>query len=199
MNILLSFSPFIVFAVLMRTTSAPVALFAAAAVAIVLTARDLMQGRTIKILEMGTVLLFAALGIYVTMTRGEWSIVGVRLAVDVGLLAIVLVSMAVRRPFTLQYAREQVPADVAQMPGFIRTNTIITAVWAAAFAVMVLADVIMLYATDVPLSVGIVVTIAALYGAVRFTMASRSAPGLAPDCRRSRRNETGRIRSHSLA
>jgi hypothetical protein len=186
MAIVLSFLPFIIFAILTRMTSVSVALFVAAAVAIVLTARDVLRGRSPKVLEIGTIVLFAGLAALVTATRGEWSIVGVRLAVDAGLLMIVLLSIAIRRPFTLQYAREQVSPEVAQMPLFIRTNMIITAVWALAFAVMVAADLVMLYATDVPMSVGVVATVAALYGAVRFTIGypkrvrARVAPQITP-------------------
>jgi hypothetical protein len=39
----------------------------------------------------------------------------------VGLLPIVLVSMAVGRPFTLQYAREQVEPEFWDKPELVRT------------------------------------------------------------------------------
>ena len=64
----------------------------------------------------------------------------VRLAVDGGLLVIVLVSLAIGMPFTLQYARESVPKEFWTVPLFITTNQRITAAWAAAFAVMTAAD-----------------------------------------------------------
>ena len=43
-------------------------------------------------------------------------------------------SIAIRFPFTLQYAREVVDAETAVLPGFIKANYIITWAWAAAFA-----------------------------------------------------------------
>jgi hypothetical protein len=46
---------------------------------------------------------------------------------------------------------------------------VITAVWALAFACIVAADLVMVYMPNVPLRVGIIVSIAALYGAYRFT------------------------------
>ncbi|MEI9864304.1 MAG: hypothetical protein WDN00_07060 [Limisphaerales bacterium] len=58
---------------------------------------------------------------------------------------IVLISMAIRCPFTLQYAREGTPETLWREPEFIRVNYVITAVWAAAFAVMVAADLVMFY------------------------------------------------------
>ena len=51
---------------------------------------------------------------------------GVRLRVDGGLLLIVLISLAIRKPFTLQYAREHTPKERWNDPGFIRSNVIIT-------------------------------------------------------------------------
>jgi len=81
----------------------------------------------------------------------------------------VLVSLALRQPFTLQYAREQVPPELWGSPRFVRANYIITAVWAAAFAVLVIADLVLLYLPQVPHRVGIVATILALVGAFKFT------------------------------
>jgi hypothetical protein len=170
MGILLSFSPFIAFALLSRVLPVAGAVFAGAAVAVALLAWDrLVRKRSVKILEAGTVLLFAGLGVLLLAVGGEWSIVEVRLAVDAGLLLIVLLSMLLRQPFTLQYARERVTPEVAAMPRFLATNYVITGVWALAFLVMVVADLIMVFMPEIPLSVGVRVTIAALVGAIWFT------------------------------
>jgi hypothetical protein len=45
----------------------------------------------------------------------------------------------------------------------------VTSTWALTFASVVAADLMMIYAPTVPIRVGIVVTIVALYGAYRFT------------------------------
>jgi len=82
---------------------------------------------------------------------------------------IVLVSLAIGRPFTLQYARERVPEQFWALPIFITTNRILTAAWAAAFAVMVAADGAAEYVPGIPLSVDIAASIAAFVGAVWFT------------------------------
>lgn len=170
MGILLAFSPFIAFIIVERIAGPTAGLAAGALVSAFLIARDaLSRERSVKILELGTVILFAALTLLSIAVDETWSIAGVRLRVDAGLLCIVLISMLVGRPFTLQYAREAVSPEVAATPGFRRTNYVITAAWAAAFAVMVLADVLMEYAVDVPHIVGIGITIIALMAAVKFT------------------------------
>ena len=55
------------------------------------------------------------------------------------------------------------------LPGFKLVNMVITAAWAVAFALMVLADVAMVYVPSLPLWVGIAVTVVAIVGAIRFT------------------------------
>ncbi|NUB22715.1 hypothetical protein GBZ26_26490, partial [Azospirillum formosense] len=97
------------------------------------------------------------------------SVMGVRLLVDAGLLLIVLISIALRRPFTLQYAREQVAHEFWDDPRFIHTNYVITGVWALAFLVLVIADIVLLYRPDLPPRFGIVATVLALVGAIKFT------------------------------
>ncbi len=84
------------------------------------------------------------------------------------LLVIVLISMAIRQPFTLQYAREEVEKELWDKPEFVRVNYVITGVWAAAFAVMVMADIVMLYMPGA-MRVGVWATIIALFAAVKFT------------------------------
>jgi hypothetical protein len=126
-------------------------------------------GRSPKLLEIGTVILFAGLAVYALLGGPTGSVFGIRLLVDAGLLTIVLVSIAIGRPFTLQYAREQVARESWNRPAFIRTNFVITGAWAVAFVVLVLADLVLVYAPAVPQQVPVVVTIVALVGAVKFS------------------------------
>jgi hypothetical protein len=170
MGILLAFAPFIVFAIVDRLAGGTAGLIAGAVVSAGLILRDRMSsGREPKVLEIGTLILFASLAIYAALGGAAWSIIGVRLRVDAGLLLIVLVSLALRRPFTLQYARDQVAHEFWGSPEFVRVNYVITAVWAVAFAVMVIADLVLLYAPDLPPRIGIAATILAILGAFKFT------------------------------
>ena len=77
---------------------------------------------------------------------------------------------AMRQPFTLQYAKEQVPQEVWKHPSFMKINNLLTAVWAVAFGLMVLSDVAMVYLPAIPLSVGVAVTVVAIAGAIWFTV-----------------------------
>jgi hypothetical protein len=170
MGILLAFAPFIIFAVLDHIIGPTGALAAGAVVSGALIVRDLVgSGRSAKVLELGTFVLFSGLALWMFLNEANWSVIGVRLCVDAGLLLIVLGSMVGRRPFTLQYAREQDPSELWNRPEFIQTNYVITGVWALAFGVMVLAELALLYVPGLPPRVGIVAIILALVGAVKFT------------------------------
>jgi hypothetical protein len=169
-GILLAFMPFIAFAVVDTLAGSLAGLGAGAIVSLSLLAHTtLIERKRAKILEVGTALLFVGLALYAIAAKPPWTIAGVRLRVDAGLLAIVLASLAIGRPFTLQYARERVAPELQDSPAFRRTNVVITSVWALAFAVIVAADALFAFAPATPRAVGIAATVVALVGAFKFT------------------------------
>ena len=169
MTIFLILAPYAAFATLMLVTSAAMSLFASAAICLMVMAYDAFRGRSIKMLGAGSVIVFTALGATITLVDIGLSGSAVKLAVDAGVLAISLVSLAIRQPFTLQYAREMVDAETAQLPGFIRANYIITWAWTGAFLLMMIANVLMIYVPGLPLWFGIAIVFAARNSAVYFT------------------------------
>jgi hypothetical protein len=162
-------APFGAFAILMMVSSVAISLFAAAALSLCIVVWDVIRGGSLKMLAAGSVLIFSALGCYITLVDGNWSAVAVRLAVDVGLLSIVLLSLAIRLPFTLQYAREMVDAETSKLPGFMKANYILTWAWAGAFVLMLVADMLIIYMPSLPLWIGFAVAFAARNSAVAFT------------------------------
>jgi hypothetical protein len=169
MMIFLILAPFGAFATLMVVTSATVSLFASAGVAAATIAYDLTRGGSIKMLAVGSLILFSALGCYIAVVDSSWSSSTVRLAVDGGVLVIALASIVLRFPFTLQYAREVVDAETRKLPGFLRANYVITWAWTAAFALMVITNVLMIYLPSLPLWAGIALALAARNSAAYFT------------------------------
>ena len=169
MSILLGLSPFIVFFTLMRLVTPMAGLSGALAASSLLCLRMWWRGESVKILEVGSLILFGLLTAYTLLASPRWTVATVRLAVDGGLLGIALVSLAIDRPFTLQYARERVPEQFWGLPIFLTTNRIITAVWAATFAIHVAADGAAEYAPAIPIWLDVVVSIAAFVGAVWFS------------------------------
>jgi hypothetical protein len=163
MNLLLAFAPFIVFVIVERLVGILAGLAAGAVAAAALLMRDLVTpGRSPKLLEAGTLLLFGGLTLLQLALGEPWSIADVRLRVDAGLLLIVLLTMVLGRPFSLQYARERVAPEHWDQPGFVRVNYVISAAWALAFGVLVVADVVIDVMPGLPRMGGVVAIVAAL-------------------------------------
>ena len=169
MMIFLILAPYGAFTLLMLASLPVLSLFAAAAICLMVIAHDIVRGRSIKMLGAGSAMLFAALGSYLALVDSGLSSSAIKLAVDCGIFAIALLSLAIRYPFTLQYAREVVDAQTAALPGFLRANYIITAVWTTAFLLMLMANVLMIYLPGLPLWSGLAIAFAARNTAVYFT------------------------------
>jgi hypothetical protein len=169
MTIFLILAPYGAFATLMLMTSAAVSLFAAAAICLMVIAFDAVRGRSVKILGAGSVIVFATIGFYLALIDSAPSTSAVKFAVDTGIFLVSLLSIAARRPFTLQYAREVVDAETERLPGFMRANYIITWAWTGAALLMMIGNIAMIYVPNLPLWSGLVIAFAARNSAVYFT------------------------------
>jgi hypothetical protein len=169
MGILLGFTPFIAFAVANRLTGLALSLWIAAAVSFVLILRTRNRGESPKVLEIGTLVLFGLMGLSATVLLARWNISLVRCVVDGGLLGIMLLSILVGRPFTLEYARERVSSAVYDSPPFIRQNYVITAVWAVSMTIIVSTDLALHFVPGFPMWVGGTAIGAAFTGSLAFS------------------------------
>jgi hypothetical protein len=109
---------------------------------------------SIKLLELFDIVFFGALAIvglaandatinWLELWAGELS--------NIALALFSIVSIAIRIPFTLQYAKEQTPQEYWDSPIFIRVNYMITSVWAGAFTFNALAGLygdVVLHSSD---------------------------------------------------
>jgi hypothetical protein len=169
MTIFLILAPFGAFALLMLVTSAEISLFVAAAICLAVIGIDVYRRRSIKILGAGSVILFAGLGAYVALIDPLLSSSAVKLSIDIGMLAISLISMIARKPFILQYALEEVDAETAKQPGFLKAVYLITWAWNAAFVLMIIGNVLTIYVPGLPLWSSLVIAFAARNSAAYFT------------------------------
>jgi len=169
MTIFLVLAPFGVFALLTLVAPIAVSLFAAAAVCLAVIGYDLIRGRSVKLLGAGCAVLFVLTGSYIVLVDPNMSVSAAKLAVDSGVFAIALGSLAARRPFTLQYARETVDKETAALPGFLSANYMITWAWTAALLLMATMNVLMIYVPGLPFWSGIAIAFAARNSAACFT------------------------------
>ena len=169
MTIFLILAPYGAFSALMLVTSAAVSLFSAAAICLAVIAFDVVGGRSIKILGVGSVVTFGAVGCYVMLLDPALGTTAVKIAVDAGIFLVSLVSILIRRPFTLQYALEVVDAETKKVPGFLRANYVITWAWTGAALLMMVANIALIYVPSLPLWSGLLIAFAARYSAIYFT------------------------------
>ncbi len=132
----------------------------------------LVTDRRLDLLELGSLVVFGAIAILTTLHVVSASVLGVRLAADIGLCLTLALAAALHRPFN-----PQIPPASAQRIGTI---------WALAFAAIALADSAMLYA-NAGVALGVFVTAGALVGAALLT-AARS-PHVAQGGQHARRRE----------
>jgi len=169
MAIFLILAPYGAYTVLMLVTSATISVVAGSAICLATIAIDVACGRSVKILAVGSAVLFAAIGLYLALVAPTLGTLAVKLSVDIGVFVISLGSMLMRRPFTLQYALESVPAETAAMPGFLTANYVITGAWTAAALAMATGNIALLYFPGLPLWSSLAVAFAARNSAIYFT------------------------------
>lgn len=169
MTIFLILAPYGVYAALMTVVSATLSLAVATAMCLVVVAVDVVKGRSIKILGLGSAIVFASVAAYLGLIDPTLSASAVRLAVDCGIFALSLGSMLLRTPFTLQYALEAVPPETAAIPGFLRANYVITGAWTVSALLMIIGNLTTLYVPGLPYWTGLAIAFAARNSALYFT------------------------------
>lgn len=168
--ILLSFTPFVGFTLLSHLASVELGVWAAAILAIGLILSDwLRPGGSIKMLEAALAALFCLLAVYMLTAKAPQSVMLVRMVANGGLLAIALISLAIGKPFSLQYARETASPASLRSPVFLKENYRMTAVWTGVFAALFAASALAFYQPTTPVWVERSVVYGALIAGCVFT------------------------------
>jgi hypothetical protein len=96
------------------------------------------RGVPVHLLEAFTVVYFgvlAVLGLIASERTIEWLELWAGELSNIALAAFAIVTLLIRRPFTLAYAKDTTPREHWDSPLFLRINYMISAVWAGAFLV----------------------------------------------------------------
>ncbi|MEI6621542.1 MAG: acyl-CoA thioesterase/bile acid-CoA:amino acid N-acyltransferase family protein [Actinomycetes bacterium] len=139
------FAPWIVYWILSGSTSFETAVTVAFVLALlsnVLTYARTKSLASLKVLELGTAIAFAVLAI-VGLLAGQVFVARWIQALGNGsLMIIMLVSVLINKPFTLQYARDAVPRDLWDKPGFLAVNKFMTWMWVWAMGFMTVCSLV---------------------------------------------------------
>lgn len=168
---ILGFVPAAVFT-LLANISQDLALWAGLSAAFVVSIRDFAQEPVLRLLDMGSLVLFGLTAVYAGFIHPTITIQLTRFVVDVGFFALALLSILLRNPLTLQYAREQVTNDVWKSRPFLLTNYGLTGLWMLGFAAMAAGDAFADMHKNLPVSLDaalcLIVVAAALIVTARY-------------------------------
>ncbi len=143
-SIWLGFVPWILFAVLCRRDTLQAAVVVGLVGALLVSLPSVLAGRP-KLLELGTVLFFVVFVLIVfAVDPGADDFLNRygRAIATGGLALIAAVSLLIDRPFTEQYAREQVDPSLWESERFRRLNRQFTAAWALVFLLMACSHIV---------------------------------------------------------
>ncbi|MFI6844516.1 hypothetical protein OG535_27570 [Kitasatospora sp. NBC_00085] len=135
MTYVLTFLPWIVYAVLPSDRWQWAALAGlVVAVGVIVKRRSTGSGFDALIIETGSAGFFAVLAA-VAFAKPDSAVHAYSAALSSCVLALIAgASLAIGKPFTLGIAKQSTPREVWHQPLFVRTNRVLTGVWATAFA-----------------------------------------------------------------
>jgi hypothetical protein len=92
----------------------------------------------------------------------------VRISSSLFLALVAFFSIVFKKPFTLQFAREQVDKKVWQFPEFIRVNYVISWVWCGAFFLQLVIPATRVFGFSPPKMLGSAFSIIVFFAALIF-------------------------------
>lgn len=143
-EVIQSFLPWILYFILAGNTQQQlsVAIIVAAILSIIFEIRGLKKG---FVLSWGTLLFFIFMFITVVLFKNSWIAKNSWIFSNGALASIAWISILIRRPFTIQYAKEQVSKDKWQHPLFLKINYLLTTAWGLIFLINLGLHLIRIY------------------------------------------------------
>src|SRR4029453_10661447 len=126
----IGFVPWIVYWILVGNAPFLTAVLAGLALALVINVSSLLRRQPPMVLEAGTAVVFAIFVIMAFTLSDDFLERWLQPLGNAGLFVIVLISILIGRPFTLQYARESTPPEQRDEPGFVYVGWLLAWLWA---------------------------------------------------------------------
>ncbi|MCX5751979.1 MAG: hypothetical protein NT099_10045 [Candidatus Saganbacteria bacterium] len=168
MDILISFAPWFLYWVFLSFNQIYLGMWLAFIAALILSLNELRKGKS-KILQTGTLVFFFLMVLLITFTQPSWLWHEINLMGNLALALIALVSILIRKPFTLQYAMETTPKERWNTPEFMHGNMVITWAWFIAFIAMTIPSLTTFIGIEVSIWMNWVFSLCCFAGAMTFT------------------------------
>jgi len=136
------FVPWIVYWILVGNAPFLAAVLAGLALTVVINASSLLRRQPLMVLEAGTAVVFAVFVIIALTLSDDFLERWLQPLGNAGLFAIILISILIGKPFTLQYARRSTPPEQWDEPGFVYVCRLLAWLWAATMGFMTIVSAI---------------------------------------------------------
>jgi hypothetical protein len=136
------FAPWIVYWILVGNAPFLVAVLVGLGLAVAINVMALVRRQPLMVLEAGTALVFAVFVLLALVLPEDFLERRLQPLGNAGLFAIVLVSILIGKPFTLQYARKSTPREQWDEPGFVYVCRQLAWLWAGTLAFMTIVSLI---------------------------------------------------------
>ena len=170
--IFLGFVPWIVFSVVAGPSTWMWAALAAFLCSLILSVPSWRSTRSISVLDAAGLVFFGVL-VVLALVLDSATLQPIedraQMLSSIVIAVVALGSLAVGRPFTEYYARQQTPREYWNSPTFKQINRVITAVWGLVFVLNALCDAAVAYLGVNADIFNWVVPIVAIVAAVKFT------------------------------
>ena len=130
------FVPWIVYWILIGNTPFLTAVLVALALSLVVNLYAVVRRRPLMVLEVGTVAVFAVFVVLGLVLSDDTIERWIQPLGNLGLFLIVLISVLIGKPFTLQYAKQSTPPAQWNEPGFLYVCQFLAWVWVVAMGFM---------------------------------------------------------------
>ncbi|MDD5085048.1 MAG: hypothetical protein PHE61_03265 [Candidatus Omnitrophica bacterium] len=169
MGMLICFLPWLIFWIFIARNDVQVAIYSGLGAALFFNLAAIARKQVPKALQLGALFFFLASMLIVLFvdfhTFRHW----VNLASALTLLSITFFSIIIRKPFTLQFAREMAPKDKWGTPEFLRANYVITWVWVGVFTIKTAFAMLRLAVPSVPVWATVSASLCVFFAALKFT------------------------------
>ena len=170
--IFLGFVPWIVFSVVAGPSTWMWAALAAFLCSLILSVPSWRSTRSISVLDAAGLVFFGVL-VVLALVLDSATLQPIedraQMLSSIVIAVVALGSLAVGRPFTEYYAKQQTPREYWNSPTFKQINRVITAVWGLVFVFNALCDAVVAYLGASSDVFNWVVPIVAIVAAVKFT------------------------------
>jgi hypothetical protein len=144
-QVFFGFAPWIAFMVLSSNNTFELAAVIALVIALVVFLISRRSGSKPTAFDYATLGFFALLVIVGLFVSDAAVATWVQPVSNFALVTIALVSILIGKPFTREYARQPLPPEVWDSPGFLQGTLRVAWVWVAAFAVMTISSLITVF------------------------------------------------------